>query len=160
MRVLWVLSVICAARFAVAERYTERRPGGFTVSAGAGGNVDTLFANAQIGRRFVRAPHVELYLDYSYDLAISEYAFHTIGIGARTYLARVGPYELYLQTLAATAVSQGGNLRTFGDRLLGPFFTQGVGIAYQISPAISFATTASTGDPVWLRYDVALRLTF
>jgi len=152
MRLLWVVSMICATRVAVA--------GGVTASAGGGMNVGTPFAEVEVGRRFPCARFLELYADYSYDAAISTYAFHTFGIGARTYVAHLGPSELFLQSLAGFAISGGGHFQTFGDRLLGPFFTQGVGLAYPITPAWTVAVSVSTGDPVWLRSDLAVRFTF
>ena len=145
--------VIATARLAAAD-------GAFTATAGGGLNVGTPFAELQVGRRFAGAPHFELYLDYSYGAAISTYPFHTFGLGARTYLKRWGRVELFHQALAAFGLGTGGHFQMFGDRVLGPFLTQGVGVAVTVAPCWSVAFVASTGDPVWLRTELAVRYRF
>ena len=134
--------------------------GAFTVALGGGVNVGSRFAEIQIGRRFHGAPHFELYLDYSYNAAISTYPFHTFGIGARTYLARFDRFELFHQALVATALGSGGHLRTIGDRILGAFLTQGIGLDAKLAPSWSVGVVVSTGYPVWLRSELAARYAF
>jgi hypothetical protein len=137
---------------------------GFTVSAGAGTNVGTPFVLARAGRRFARAPFFELFADYSYDKAISAFSFQTFGVGVRTYLARWGRVELFAQATAGLAISEGGTAqdpaRELGDRLLGPVFTQGVGVAVHVCRCWSASFTLSTGDPVWLRPELAATYSF
>jgi hypothetical protein len=144
---------MATAHVAVAE-------GAFTATAGGGLNVGTPYGELQVGRRFRGAPHFELYLDYGYGAAISTYPFHTFGLGARTYLWREGRFELFHQALAAFALATGGHFQTIGDRLLGPFFTQGLGLAAHVAPCWSVALVVSTGDPVWLRSELAVRYAF
>lgn len=135
--------------------------GQFTASLVPGLNLDTPFVEAQLGRRFTCAPHFEVFLDYSYGAAISEFAFHTFGAGARTYFVHRGRLEVFHQAVLAFGVSASGNgavdNRALGERLLGAFVTQGIGV--QIAPAgawrLSFAV--ATGYPVWLRPELAVR---
>ena len=135
------------------------------VSAGIGGglNVGTPFVQAQLGRRFRRASHFELFLDYSYDKAISEFSFQTFGVGARTYVARTGRFEVFHQAVAAFVVSSSGDgpvQRAIGERLLGPMFTQGLGAQLEVHRCWTVALVLSTGYPVWLRPELSLRYTF
>jgi hypothetical protein len=160
MRALLIVLITCTVHVASAERFEEPGAGGFFVAAGAGLNVGHPFGEVQVGRRFRHAPHFELYLDYSYDAKISEYAFQTFGLGGRTYLATIAHCELFHQALASFAISQGGDLRTIGDRLLGGFFTQGLGLALVTGSAWTIEVAVSTGYPVWLRSDVALVVRF
>jgi len=134
--------------------------GAFTATAGGGLDVGTPFGELQLGRRFRAAPHFELYLDYSYNGAISTYPFHTFGIGARTYLVSFDRFELFHQALAATGLGSGGHLRTIGDRLLGAFLTQGLGLDAKLAPCWSVAVVVSTGYPVWLRSELVVRYRF
>lgn len=138
--------------------------GGFTAALGGGTNVGTPYVEAQLGRRFRRAPFFEIYLDYSYDRPISELSFQTFGAGVRTYVKRFGRFELYHQALLAFAVSSSGTgpvqNRAIGERLLGAFVTQGLGLSAQLHGCWSAALTVSTGYPVWLRPELALRYTF
>jgi hypothetical protein len=163
--VLFVLRAAIAPAFAEpspADSYV--RPAGFTAGVGGGLNVGTPFVEAQLGRRFAGAIHFELYLDYSYDRPISDFAFQTFGIGARTYLFRFARFELLYQAAAGFAVSSSGNAvvgnRTIGDRLLGPVFTQGLGVDAVLHRCWTASLVLSIGDPVWFRPDVAVRYTF
>jgi len=136
---------------------------GFTATAGGGLNVDTPFVEAQLGRRFTRAPFFEVFLDYSYNAAISELSFQTFGVGARTYVLRFGKrFELFHQALAAFAISGSGEFdnRDIGQRVLGAVLTQGVGVQAAIDPCWNVALTVSTGTPVWLRPELTVRFTF
>jgi hypothetical protein len=148
------LVLVCAlAAPAAAE------PGWF-VSAGAGLNTSHPFGELQLGHHF-RAPF-ELYLDYSYDATISEFPFQTLGVGARTYFFHVGNLRIFHQALTGGALSSGGSgavqNRTFGDRLLGGIFEQGLGVDLEIVPGWSVKAAVSTGYPVWLRSEVGVTL--
>ena len=138
--------------------------GGFTAAAGGGTNVGTPFVEAQLGRRFKRAPFIELYLDYSYDRPISELSFQTFGVGVRTYFKRFDRFELFHQALAAFALSSSGagpvQGRAIGERILGPVMMQGLGISAQLYRCWTASLTVSTGYPVWLRPELAVRYTF
>lgn len=162
MRRFCVLAIVLFSSSAHTERVEDAAAasGGTFIAAGAGANVGTPFGELQLGHRFHRAPHFELYLDYSYAGAISEYRFHTLGVGARTYFAHVPHSSLFHQALAAVAITEGGNLRAFGDRLLGGFFTQGLGIQVELGSHWSFDAIVSTGYPVWLRGEAQLRYWF
>ena len=166
VRSLVLLGVALASSPASADRSSSglAADGGFTLSAGAGLNRDAPFGELQLGRRFVRAPQFELYLDYSYGAAISEYAFQTIGIGARTYFVHRGRVEVFHQALAAFGVSASGNDtvadRALGERLLGAFMAQGLGVQIALSESWRLATVVSVGYPVWLRPEIALRFAF
>lgn len=132
-----------------------RSSSGFRAGAGGGVNVTKPFAEIQVGRRFERAELLELYLDWSYDAAISEFAFQTAGVGLRTYFARFGRVELLHQALLGVGLSSGGTTqvpkRELGERLLGAFMTQGVGADVTIVRGLHASLTLSTGYPVWLR---------
>lgn len=137
---------------------------GFTVAAGGGVNVDAPFVAAHVGRRFARAPFVELYLDYSYDRPISEFSFQTFGIGVRTYLALSPRFELFHQAMVGFVVSSSGRGavqdRQIGERLLGPILTQGIGLEMAIDRCWTAALAVSTGTPVWLRPELSVKYTF
>jgi hypothetical protein len=149
---------------ALAGRTAIAGPPGFSVAVGGGVNVGTPFIEAQVGRRFEAAKHFELYLDYSYDAAISEFSFQTFGLGARTYLASFGRFELFHQALAGFAVSSGGegpvSHREIGERLLGPVFTQGVGAEVLLYRGLTATLVVSTGYPVWLRPELTVKYRF
>ena len=134
---------------------------GFTATLGAGANVDTPFVEAQLGRRFTRAPFFELFVDYSYNRPISEFSFQTFGLGARTYLFRRRRFEMFHQAVAALAISSSGKGdvqdREIGERLLGAVLTQGVGTQLAINRCWNVALTVSTGTPIWLRTELAVR---
>lgn len=138
--------------------------GGFTAALGGGTNVGTPFLEAQVGRRFHRAPFLEVFLDYSYDRPISELSFQTFGVGVRTYFTRFDRFELFFQAVASFAVSSSGTgpvqNRAIGERLLGAFMTQGLGISAQLAGRWSASLAISTGDPVYLRPELAVRYTF
>lgn len=138
--------------------------GGFTAALGGGTNVGTPFVEAQLGRRVRRAPFLEIYLDYSYDRPISELSFQTFGVGVRTYFKRFNRFELFHQALLSFAVSSSGTgpvqNRAIGERLLGAFMTQGIGLSAQLHRCWSASLTVSTGYPVWLRPEIAVRYTF
>jgi hypothetical protein len=138
--------------------------GGFTVAVGGGTNVGTPFVEAQLGRRFHRAPFLEIFLDYSYDRPISELSFQTFGGGVRTYFTRFARFELFFQAVAAFGVSSSGTgpvqNRAIGERLLGAFMTQGIGISAQLYRCWTASFTVSTGYPVYLRPELAVRYTF
>jgi hypothetical protein len=161
-----VLVLVLAASPAYAERVSSglSADGGFVLSAGGGLNVDTPFGELQLGRRFVRAPQLELYFDYSYGAAISELDFQTFGVGARTYLSARGRVEVFLQSLAAFGLSASGNgeveNRALGERVLGAFMEQGAGVQIALSESWRLATVVSVGYPVWLRSELALRYAF
>lgn len=151
--------VIALGGVASAEPQT-----GYTLGGGGGTNVGTPFVEAHAGRRFTRARFFELYLDYSYDRAISEFAFQTVGVGVRTYLTTFGRFELFYQASAAFAVSSGGhgpvmNL-SIGERLLGAMLEQGVGVEASLGGGWTCALVVSTGNPVWLRPELAVKYTF
>lgn len=135
---------------------------GFTFSGGGGTNVGAPFAELQAGRRFARAPFVEVFLDASYGAAISEVSFTTFGAGVRTYFSRHGRVELFHQALAAFAISGSGDVngRAIGERLLGAFMTQGVGVSVELCQCWSVSLAVSTGYPVWLRPELAARYTW
>ena len=137
---------------------------GFTAAVGAGLNVRTPFVELRLGRRFARARHFELFLDYSYNKAISAFSFQTGGVGVRTYLTHVYGLELFHQAVAAFAISSSGTTeaphRTIGDRLLGPVFTQGLGLEAGINCRWSTALVFSIGDPVWFRPELTVKITF
>jgi hypothetical protein len=158
-----VLVVAIVVAFAAAPQARADPGPGFTAALGGGLNVGKPFAEAQLGRRFARARYFELFVDYSFDKAISQFSFQTLGLGARTYFARFDRFELYHQAVAAFALASGGNspvARDLGDRLLGGLFTQGVGIAARVHGCWTAAFTVSTGYPVWLRTELAVRYTF
>lgn len=164
MRLLLLL-VLATSSPAFADRSgVLDEPGGYTLTAGGGLNVDVPFGELQLGRRFVRAPTFELYLDYSYGMAISEYDFQTFGIGARTYFSKHGRVEVFHQALAAFGLSASGNgvveNRALGERVLGAFMEQGVGVQVALSESWRLATVVSVGYPVWLRSELALRYAF
>jgi hypothetical protein len=144
----------------------DKRPfdHGFTATVGGGFNVSAAYLEAQVGRRFERAPFFELYLDYSYGWPISELSFQTFGLGARAYFFHRPRVEVFHQALMGFAVSSSGtgavHDRAIGERLLGAFVTQGLGTAVTIAPQWQLALTMSSGYPVWLRSDLSLRYTF
>jgi len=137
---------------------------GFTAGVGGGTNVDAPYVVAQLGRRFERVPFLEVFLDYSYDRPISELSFQTFGAGVRTYVARWDRVELFHQATAAFAVSASGKgpvqNRDLGERLLGAFMEQGLGVAVHIDCRWSASLAVSTGYPVWLRPELAVRVVF
>lgn len=140
-------------------------PTGYSVATGGGTNVGTPFVELRAGRRFARAPHFEVYADYTYDRAISMFSFQTFGVGVHSYLfGFAGRFELFHQAVAAFAISSSGTgpvqNRMLGERLLGPVFTQGVGVEAHIDPCWSAAFVLSTGDPVWLRPELNVKYTF
>jgi hypothetical protein len=122
-------------------------------SAGVGLNTTHPFGELQLGRHWAHVPF-ELYLDYSYDAHISQYAFQTFGVGARTYFLHVGNLRVFHQALAGAALSSApGDL---GDRLLGGIFEQGLGMSLDLVPGWSVKAALSTGYPVWLRSEVGV----
>jgi hypothetical protein len=164
VRIFAILVIVLAISPARADRSSSDDRHGFTVSAGGGLNLDTPFVEAQFGRRFVRAPHFELYVDYSYGAAISEFNFQTFGIGARTYFSHYGRVEVFHQALMAFGVSASGNStvedRGFGERVLGAFMEQGIGVQVALTDGWRLATVVSVGYPVWLRSELAVRYAF
>jgi hypothetical protein len=156
----WVVIVAVLAGAASAE------PTGTSVATGGGTNVGTPFVEARLGRRFARASHFEVYADYTYDRAISMFSFQTFGLGVHSYFASFsdGRFELFHQAVAAFAISSSGagpvQNRMLGERLLGPVFTQGLGIEFHIDPCWAAAFVLSTGDPVWLRPELTVKYTF
>ena len=164
--VLAAATLVTAASSTVAAGDAAAEPldAGFTVSVGGGVNVDAVFATVQAGRRFERAPHVEVYLDYSYGRPISTFAFHTFGLGVRTQLKQGARIGWFHQAGAALAVSSSGERdtpnRELGERLLGAFMTQGLGVAVRLDRDWRLRATVLTGYPVWLRGEVALEYTF
>ena len=159
-----VIASLGAPSPARAEQTALGSPSGFTATLVGGLNVDTPFVELELGRRFDRAPHFELYLDYSYGAAISEFSFQTFGAGVRTYFFEHGRVELFHQALLALGVSSSGNGvvedRAIGERLLGAFMTQGLGAQVQLTQELSLTLGVATGYPVWLRSDVGVRFTF
>lgn len=161
-----LLLVVATTLTADADRRGRTRAPtlGFTARIGGGANVLDPYLELQLGRRFTRAPWFELYLDYSYNWPISEFSFHTFGVGARTMLVRGRHAQLFHQSLLAFAVSSSGDGpvtdRELGERLLGAFVTQGLGVAWQLAPRWTMSLAASTGYPVWLRSDVSVGVTF
>lgn len=137
---------------------------GPSVGLGGGANVSHPYLGAQLGYRFARAEFLELLLDYSYDAAIPEFTFQTASVGARTFFASFGRVELYHQALLGVALSSGGTTevpkREIGERLLGAFVTQGVGAELEVWRGFHAALTLSTGYPVWLRPELAVRYRF
>lgn len=138
---------------------------GFTATAGVGMTVGTPFVELQVGRRLSgRARHGEVYLDYSYNAAISAYPFHTIGVGLRTYFPVGARLELFHQAMVGTAIAGGGHEevtgRDLGQRLLGAFTTQGLGAQLHLTGDWAIAAVVSTGYPVWLRPELTVRYTF
>ena len=153
-------AVLVLAALAV---HAEAQPG-WTVTTGGGMNVDAPFVELQLGRRFQRASFFEVFLDYSYNAAISEFSFQTFGVGARTYFMRRGRFEMFHQAVAAFAISSSGKGdvqdREIGERLLGAVLAQGVGAQVAINPCWTVALTISTGTPIWLRPELAVRFTW
>ena len=151
----WLAVVAVAAGAAHAEP-------GYFAAVGGGANVGTPFGELELGRRFARAPFLELGLAYSYDRAISELPFQTLGVAVRTYVAGVGRVELFHEASAALALSSSGKFgdRAIGDRLLGPMFALGIGAEVAIDCRWSIGLVVSTGTPVWLRSALAVRLAF
>jgi len=151
-----VVIVVLACGVAGAE------PTGWSVATGGGTNVGTPFVEARAGRRF---GHFELYADYTYDRAISMFSFQTFGVGVHSYLWKLSDrFELFHQAVAAFAVSSSGEGpvqdRMLGERLLGPVFSQGVGIEAHLDACWSAAFVLSTGDPVWLRPELTVKYTW
>jgi len=128
-------------------------------SAGLGANTFHGFGELQVGHRLCTVPF-ELYLDYSYDAAISQFTFQTLGIGARTYFYRAATVQVFHQALAGAALSSGGEgavqHRTFGDRLLGGIFEQGAGVEVALTRSWAVKAVVSTGYPVWLRSELGV----
>ena len=151
----WLAALAATTSLAHAEP-------GFFATAGGGTNVGTPFAAVGVGRRFVGAPFLELALAYSYDRAISELPFQTLGLAVRTYVARFARVELYHQATASLAMSSSGAFhdRKLGDRLLGPMLTMGLGVEVALDPCWAVALAVSTGTPVWLRPELAVRYAF
>jgi hypothetical protein len=151
---------------ALTAQVAAAEPTGFSVATGGGTNVGTPFVEARAGRRFTRAEHFEVYLDYTYDRAISMFSFQTFGVGVHSYLFAFagGRAELFHQAVAAFAVSSSGEgpvqNRMLGERLLGPVFTQGVGVEAHVDACWAAAFVLSTGDPVWLRPELTVKYTF
>jgi hypothetical protein len=137
---------------------------GLGLSLTGGLNVAHPFAGAQAGWRFERATFLEVFIDYSYGWAISRFQFHTGGVGVRTHFAKFGHFGLVHQALLALAISGGGTVQTphrdLGERLLGAFVTQGLGTEYTFGGNWAVALDVSTGYPVWLRSELAVRYTF
>lgn len=147
-----------------AETTTPAVRTGFGLALDGGTNVATPFLGAQIGWRFARADFFELYLDYAYGAAISEFSFHTFGAGTRTFFFSRGRVELFHQALLGFGVSAGGTTdvpnRDLGQRLLGAFMTQGLGVDVAVTGGLHASFALSTGYPVWLRPELALRYRF
>jgi hypothetical protein len=137
---------------------------GFAVSGMQGLNVDRPFFGARFARRFERASFFELGVEYSYNARISEFAFHTVGLSTRAYFAEFGRVELFHQALLGVAIAGGGTSpatnRDLGARFLGAFMTQGIGASIWVASGLSLQVSASTGYPVWLRPELALRYRF
>ncbi len=163
MRASSSLGVLAFLLFAAPTAGAEGHHG---VSAGVYGGLNQAhpFVGAQAGYPFARADFFELYVDYSYGSAISEFAFQTFATGARTYFASFSRIELYHQALLGFALSSSGTAqvpeRSLGERLLGAFATQGVGIDAAVWRGLHAALSVSTGYPVWLRPDLARRYRF
>lgn len=151
----WVVAIALAMGTAHAEP-------GFFAAAGAGANVSHPLGELRVGRRFQGAPFFELSLAYSYDAAISELPFQTLGLAARTYVGHVWALEIYSEATASLAQSGSGKFadRAIGDRLLGGMLTVGVGAAYAIDPCWSVTLALATGTPVWLRSELAVQRRF
>ena len=151
---------------ALAGQAAAAEPTGFSLATGGGTNVGTPFVEARAGRRFTSAEHFELYVDYTYDRAISMFSFQTFGIGVHSYLWKFagGRVEMFHQAVAAFAVSSSGagpvQNRALGERLLGPVFTQGFGVEAHIDACWAAAFVLSTGDPVWLRPELTVKYVF
>jgi hypothetical protein len=167
----WVLGAGSVSAYAAPQTYaTPSRSAssdaqtGFGASAETGVNVLRPFVGAQFGYRFASAPQFELFLDYSYNTAISAFDFHTGGLGAHAYLLTFGSFELYYQGRLSLGISAGGRTnvpeRDLGQRLLGAFVTQGLGVDAHLLPSLSIALTLDTGYPVWLRPALAVRYRF
>jgi len=149
MRLTAYCQFICVVLLAGSARAEER----WFASAGAGLDTSHPFGELQLGHHFAHVPF-ELYLDYSYDAHISQYAFQTLGIGARTYVVHVGNLRVFHQALAGGALSSApGDL---GDRLLGGIFEQGLGLSLDLVPGWSVKAVVSTGYPVWLRSELGV----
>jgi hypothetical protein len=147
---------------ALASTGSARAEPGFFAAVGAGASVAHPFGELRVGRRFAGAPFFELGIAYSYDAAISELSFQTLGIAARTYLVRRGELEIFSEATASLALSSSGRFmdRAIGDRLLGAMLAIGAGGAYAIDPCWSVTLTVSTGTPVWLRSELAVQRRF
>jgi hypothetical protein len=158
-----VRSLVIVALLATGAR---AEPTGFWVATGGGTNVGTPFVEARVGRRFTRAEHFAIYADYSYDRAISMFSFQTFGIGVHSYLFAFadGRLEMFHQATAGFAVSSSGagpvQGRMLGERLLGPVFTQGLGVEAHVDACWAAAFVVSIGDPVWLRPELSVKYTF
>ncbi|HEY4181974.1 MAG TPA: hypothetical protein VGM90_34260 [Kofleriaceae bacterium] len=158
--------IACLVILIAATANADNRPfdHGYTVTVGGGLNVSAPYLEAQVGRRFERAPFFELYLDYSYGWPISELSFQTFGIGERSYFFHRPRVEVFHQALMGFAISSSGTGkvqdRAIGERFLGAFVSQGLGTAVTIAPQWQLSLTLSSGYPVWLRSDLSLRYTF
>lgn len=137
---------------------------GLGLSLSGGLNVSHPFLGAEVGWRFERAPFFEVFLDYSYGWPISAFPFHTAGAGVRTRFATLGNVTVFHEALLAIAVSGGGSVdaphRDLGERLLGAFVTQGLGAEYAFGGNWCAGLAVTTGYPVWLRSELALRHSF
>ena len=165
MRVL--RSPLLAAAFVLAtatDARAETDRHGVIVAGYGGLNESHPFVGAQAGYRFARARFLEIYVDYAYSAAISEFSFQTFALGVRTYFLERGRFELYHQALAGFAVSSGGTTevpdRSFGERFLGGFFNQGVGASVDVWRGLGVRLSVSTGYPVWLRSDLGVHYRF
>lgn len=162
----WLAALTAALLCSLAPagvRAEALRPGlGLAVAGGL--NVTHPFVRAELGWRFARAEFLELYGEYSLNAAISTFPFHTLGVGVRTYFTRFGRVALYAQASAGLAIASGGSSpapsRTLGERLLGAFMTQGVGLDLALVRGLSAGLSVSTGYPVWLRPELSLRWRF
>ncbi len=71
---------------------------------------------------------------------------------------------MFHQALMAFGLSASGNgaveNRAIGERVLGAFMEQGVGVQIALSESWRLSTVVSLGYPVWLRSELAVRYAF
>lgn len=163
------LSTICIGTFtaclwvedtnAIPSSQTPDRFG-FSAAIGTGLNVTRPFGTLELGRRLQSADFFEPYVGYSYNAAVSEFPFHVMGLGVRTYFLTWPRVEVFHQAYLGTALSGGGSTdvpeRDLGERMLGAFVTQGLGAQVLLGSGFSLALTCETGYPVWLRSTLAV----
>jgi hypothetical protein len=144
-----VRALVVVLLFAGSAHAEER----WFASADVGLNTSHPFGELQLGHHWAHVPF-EMYLDYSYDAHISQYAFQTFGVGARTYVMHVGNLRVFLQTLAGAVLSSGPG--DFGDRASDGIFEQGLGMSLDLVPGWAVKAAVSTGYPVHVRSEVGM----
>lgn len=164
MKWLTIVLVCLALSHQLDARAEDRLPG-LSIALGGGVNVSSPFASAQVGWRFSGASNpFEVFLDYGFNSAISYFSFQTIAVGARTFLGKGQRFQIFHHAAAGLAVSSAGEgpvqNRDLGVRLLGPFFTQGIGTQALLAQGWTASLLVATGYPVWLRPELTVGYRF